>query len=77
MKCIIEFLIFKKMDSNHKLQIIIKVLGGLIVFVIFFCSMNQSDTMGATWMFSVAFIILLYFFDAYYVKQNKKCEFEL
>lgn len=28
-------------------------------------------------MISVAFIILLFFFDAYYVKSNKKCEFEI
>lgn len=67
----------RKIDSNHNLQTINKVIGGLMVFVIFFCSMNQSDTMRVAWMISIAFIILLFFFDVYYVKNNKKYEFEI
>lgn len=59
------------------MQTIMKVIGGLIVFIIFFCSMNQPDMMRVAWMLQVAFIILLFFFDAYYVKNNKKCEFEI
>lgn len=50
----------KLFTSDEALETIMKVIGGLIVFIIFFCSINQSDMMREAWMLSVAFIILLF-----------------
>lgn len=67
----------KKIDSNQNLRTIMKGLGILIIFGIFFCSLNQPDTMRVAWILSVLFIFLLFFLEAYCIKQNKKYEFEL
>lgn len=67
----------KKMDSNRNLQTIMKGTGVLIVFVIFFCSLKRPDTMKMAWLLSIPFICILFVFNVYYIRQNKKYEFEL
>ncbi|MCM1083583.1 MAG: hypothetical protein NC309_04625 [Ruminococcus sp.] len=70
-------MIQKKMEQNRNLQMMMKVVGGLIVLVIFFCSLSQPDTMKLAWMISVPCIILVFFLDAYFLKSNKASEFEI
>ena len=67
----------KKIDLNHNMQMTMKGIAALIVFVIFFCSLSGSDTMNVAWMISIPVIVLLFFFDAYYIKREKESEYEL
>lgn len=64
----------RKMEANNNLQTIIKVITGLLVFTIFFCSLNQANAMNVAWIISMLVIVLLFIFDSYYVKNNKKYE---
>lgn len=67
----------KKMEFNQNMRTIMKGTGFLIVFTIFFCSLNQPDTMKNAWILSILFIGLLFGIEFYYIKQNKKYEFKL
>lgn len=67
----------KKMEFNQNMRIIMKGTGFLNVFTIFFCSLNQPDTMKIAWILSILFIGLLFGIEFYYIKQNKKYEFKL
>lgn len=67
----------KKIDSNRKLRANVKKLGIMILFVVLFFAWIEPETMRTTWILSVVFIFLLFFFEVYYIKQNKKYEFEL
>ncbi len=55
----------RKMETNNNLQVIMKAITGLVVFTIFFCSLNQADTMKVAWIISIAVIVLLFIFDSY------------
>lgn len=66
--------IHKKIDSNHNMQMTMKWIAALTVFVIFFCSLTSSDTMNVAWMISIPVIVLLFFLDVYYIKRNKELE---
>ncbi len=67
----------KKIDLNHNMQMTMKGIAALIVFVIFFCSLSGSDTMNVAWMISIPVIVLLFFFDVYYIKREKESEYEI
>ena len=67
----------RKIDANRKLRANVKKLGILILFVVLFFTWIEPETMRTTWVLSVVFIILLFFFEVYYIKQGKKYEFEL
>lgn len=67
----------KKMDSNSNLQTMMKAVAGLIVFAIFFCSLNQAETIKIAWMISIPVIFLLFGFNTYFIKRNKEYEFEI
>lgn len=67
----------KKIDSNQKLRKNIRKFGILFIFIVFFFSLNEPDTMRMTWIATVVIIFLLFFLEVYYIKQNKKYEFEL
>ena len=67
----------KKIDSNQKLRKNIRKFGILFIFIIFFFSLNEPDVMRVTWIATIAIIFLLFFLEVYYIKQNKKYEFEL
>lgn len=67
----------KKIDSNRKLRKNIKKFAILFIFIVFFFSINEPDTMRVTWIATVVIIFLLFFLEVYYMKQNKKYEFEL
>ena len=67
----------KKMDSNNLLRATMKGVGILIVFTIFFCSLNQANNMKLAWILSILLIFILFAIEVYYAKQNKKYEFEI
>ena len=67
----------KKIDSNQKLRKNIRKFGILFIFIVFFFSFNEPDVMRVTWIATIAIIFLLFFLEVYYIKQNKKYEFEL
>lgn len=67
----------KKMDANENLQSIMKEIGALIVFVIFLCTLNNPGTMKIAWLLTLPFIGLLFAFNVYYIRQNKKYELEI
>ena len=66
-----------KLDSNRKLRANIKKIGIVFLFVVFLFSFIGPDTMKETWILTVLLIFLLFFLEVYYIKQNKKYEFEL
>lgn len=67
----------RKIDSNRKLRANVKKLGIIILIIVLFFAWIEPETMRTTWILSVVFIFLLFFFEVYYIKQNKKYEFEL
>ena len=67
----------KKIDSNQKLRKNIRKFGLFFIFIVFFFSLNEPDTMRVTWIATVAIIFLLFFLEVYYIKQSNKYEFEL
>lgn len=67
----------RKIDSNRKLRANVKKLGIIILIIVLFFTWIEPEVMRVTWILSVVFIFLLFFLEVYYIKQNKKYEFEL
>ena len=69
--------IYREMEVNKNLQLTMKAIAGLVVFVIFFCSLNPTNTMNVAFFISMFVIVLLFILDCYCMKKNKKCELEI
>ena len=67
----------RKIETNNNMQAMMKAIAGLVVFTIFFCSLNQADTMKAAWIISMFAIVLLFIFDSHYIKNKNKYELEI
>lgn len=67
----------KKLDSNGNIRLIMKGIGLLSVFTVFFCSLSRPETMATAWYLLIPIIVLLFGLDVYYLRQNKKLEFEM
>ena len=67
----------RKIDSNRKLRANVKKLGIIILIIVLFFTWIEPEVMRVTWILSVVIIFLLFFLEVYYIKQNKKYEFEL
>jgi hypothetical protein len=66
-----------KMKRNSKLQLTMKAIAGLILFTVSLFSLHPDNETRVLWIISLPSIILLFFLDYHFAKENKKCELEL
>ncbi len=67
----------KRMDSINILKLLIKVVGALIVFLIFFYSLVSNKDMINDWIFSLLILVLFFGVEVILIKKHKNFEFEL
>ena len=67
----------KEIEKNSKTQTILKSVGILFVFAVFFCSFNPDLIMKIAFFVSVVAIIVLFVFDSNYANKKHSLEVEI
>lgn len=67
----------KKIETHRQLRFYMKGIGALIVFLMFFGSLSEAETMRIAWLLSVPIICVLFGFEVFFIRKIKKYEFEL
>lgn len=67
----------KKLESSRELQSYMKGISALIVLLIFFGSLSDSETMKIAWLLTLPILCVLFGFNVYFIKKSKQYEFEI
>lgn len=67
----------KKIETHRQLRFYMKGIGALIVFLMFFGSLSESEQMRVAWFISIPIICMLFGFEVVFIKKIKRYELEL
>lgn len=67
----------KKLETSRELQSYMKGISALIVILIFFGSLSDSQTMKIAWLLTLPIICVLFGFNVYFIKKSKQYELEI
>lgn len=69
--------VHKKIESNKKMQSIMKIAAALNVICVMICAITDKGSMRMGTILSMFFIVAVFMVDVYYGNKNKKCEMEI